>query len=427
MHKQFYTLPLEQGGFVLTLNILNKHSDFSYSKHVRLSIKKRIISFRNEVLVLGIRLGEEKEEQVYIRVLQTGLIVSCSTDTSSDYLSRYAYFALYSFLRTDPFYDFGKFYWPDFFSPKTGKSKYLTITTDGGEIDIKRKPQYAFFYKPGDKLIFPFKDKKEVVNMLPNQDKDALNQLNPYAIGYCLADTRLRSFRSAHFPFLVCYTAIWKENKVEIKNFKEFLMTPQQTAALKYTPMQAKINALCNKMQMLAPIKPLVNSSSEKGRQAIKRENIGTMKLVYALWRKTIPLLQAQPFTHHLHTFGMHHITGKPRKEDMQSCSFSAERPKLYFSLVDKGAYYELELRFKIGDKLYVPNEYSPTFFIHSKKIPYRYYLLDSITDYHVMYFFERHNFKMSVLKDHYPGRFKIFTDRLAQIYELNIKGNDGK
>lgn len=96
----YYALPFNKGTVTLTLDTLNKHSEFRFPKHPYLPIRKKTISFQNEILILGIRLGEEKEEKVYIQVLQTELRISCTVDTDQTYLSRYAYFALYNFMST---------------------------------------------------------------------------------------------------------------------------------------------------------------------------------------------------------------------------------------------------------------------------------------------------------------------------------------
>ena len=419
----YYTLPLEAGTVKLTLDTLNKHSEFRFSERFYLVIRLRLISFQNEVLTLGTQLGEEKEERVYIRVLQTELRISCSVDTDDTYLSRYAYFTLYHLMSVRKQYDFNKYYWPDFFDPKTGKSKYLTVINDRAGMDIKRKPKYAFFYKPGQKLIHYFRHK--LVNATPAMviQEDHINDMNSFAIGYCLADTCLSARHSNHFPFLVPYTGNWKENKAGIKGFHLFLTSPDQIAAFDYTPKQKKMNTICRKMLSLSPIKSLANITDEKEIRKIKRGNISTMRQVYALWQKAVPLLKGQPFTHWLYTYGMHNVKGKPRRMDMQPSIFSTVRPELCFLLVDKGEYYELELRFKAEGKMYVPSDFNPTFFIHSEAKPNLFYLLDSITDYHVICFFTKCNFKLSVLKCHYQAHFKNFIEQLAAVYELKSKG----
>lgn len=61
----------------------------------------------------------EKEEQVYIKVQETELQISCSTDTDEHFISRCAYFALYQLIGVNGEYDFEKFYWPGFFDAET--------------------------------------------------------------------------------------------------------------------------------------------------------------------------------------------------------------------------------------------------------------------------------------------------------------------
>jgi len=162
------------------------------------------------------------------------------------------------------------------------------------------------------------------------------------------------------------------------------------------------------------------------GRDWTLKESLNMLSFisqVYALWKKAVPLLEGQPFTHWLYTHGMRNVKGKPRKVDMQPCTFTTIRPELCFLLLNKGEYYELELRFTVQVKTYIPCSVNPTFFIHSEAQSNLFYLLDFITDYHVLCFFIRYNFKLSVLKCHYNGHFKSFIDRLAAAYELQYKG----
>ena len=154
----YYTLTLEKGTVKLTLKTLNQHSDFRFTERPYLLNRRSTISFRHEILILGIRLGEDK---AYIRVLETELKISCTVDTDHTYLTRYAYFALYQFVSSGSF-DFDKYYWPDFLSPQIGKSKYHDITIYSLGTDIERKSRYAFFYKPAQQLIYPFETTKNL-------------------------------------------------------------------------------------------------------------------------------------------------------------------------------------------------------------------------------------------------------------------------
>jgi hypothetical protein len=138
---------------------------------------------------------------VYLQVKPTELLVGCSVDTSESYLSRYAYYTLQDLMNHSGECDFKEFYWPEFFHPKTGKSKYLNIINDRWGMNVGLKAQYSYFYKPESKLYYPFKD-----TMCPARSKRfPITQTNISAsncvIGYCFANTTFASYCSNHYPF----------------------------------------------------------------------------------------------------------------------------------------------------------------------------------------------------------------------------------
>lgn len=102
----FFRLPFQHGNFKLSIDTLNKFSDFRRPKHPYLLIQTRKISFVNELLTVGVIIGEEAEEMVYIKVKPLELLVSCSIDTDENYLGRYAYFALCHLMGPSGEYDF---------------------------------------------------------------------------------------------------------------------------------------------------------------------------------------------------------------------------------------------------------------------------------------------------------------------------------
>ena len=134
----------------------------------------------------------------------------------------------------------------------------------------------------------------------------------------------------------------------------------------------------------------------------------------------------------------------------MHPCTFSNEVPKICFLLQDKGDYYELQFRFKIWNKILIPNLSNPVFFIRAINDPAKFYLLSThtdyillisstssnsgylfsrtvtmgITDYHITHFFDKFKFRLSVLKNHYEGYFKDFVTHLAGIYQIQYTGN---
>jgi hypothetical protein len=416
---QFFKLPFEKGTLRLTRLTLDKHSDFRRTERPYQSIDVRKISYHNEILIIGIELENENEERVYLQATTTELLVSCSVDTHEAYLSRHAYLALNRLIHFDDHYDFDKYYWPGFFDTKTGKSKYLTVINDRQGLDVFLKPKYSSFYKPEQKLIYPLNDKRDKVRVNLKQAKESIAGENGETIGYCLADTLLRSWHSNHLPFLIPYSGLLTNKKEAVKTYLNFIRDQDNLPILDYTPVQQKLNQLCFKMMELALIKSPEYQSTEKEREDIKRDNIRRRDKVFLLWQQAIPLLECQLFANHYHTLGMKNVIGKPRKKDMPVCSFSMEVPTICFLWLDQGDYYELRLRFKVGKKVFIPERRNVTFFISAKNDPKMFYLLETLTDYTVLTYFEERKLNISVLKSHYQQYFKGFKEQLAKVYEF--------
>ena len=134
-------------------------------------------------------------------------------------------------------------------------------------------------------------------------------------------------------------------------------------------------------------------------------------------------MLSREPFTHYLFTYGLRNIQKRPMKKDMQVARFSNEVPSLNFLLTDKGDYYELGLRFKVGRKvLLFCEDRIAMFFICSSSNPTIWYLLESETDSRVVLFFSRKNFKIQIPKGYYKEHFEPYVDEIKKHYELEIK-----
>lgn len=251
------------------------------------------------------------------------------------------------------------------------------------------------------------------------QAKESIASEKGETIGYCLADTLLRSWHSNHLLFLIPYSGLLTNKKDAVKTYVNFIRDQKDLPILEYTPVQQKLNQLSFKMMELALLRSPVYQSTEKEREDIKKDNIRRRDKVFLLWQQAIPLLECQLFANHYHTLGMKNVVGKPRKRDMSVCSFSMEFPKICFLWLDKGDYYELRLRFKVGKKVFIPEQRNVTFFISSKNDPKRLYLLETLTDYTVLNYFEERKLNISVLKSHYQQYFKGFKEQLARAYEF--------
>lgn len=413
--RSFFKLPLEPNTFRLRKETLNSYSEFRRQEKPYFPIEVRTISFRNAILTLAVKLKEEAGQQVFIQVREKELLVSCSVDTCETFLSRYAYFALIGLMDISNYYDFSKFYWPDFFESKTGGSKYLHIINDRLGMEVSLKPKYPYFYRPGLKLpSLSEEPKSRIRNLFLKQYPDQVSSTS-YEIGYCLADTNLRSLHSNHFPFLVPYLGVPTKNKESIKSYTEFINCENDIQLLSFSPIQEQLNEICFKMRELAPIE----SSLYKIHEEISNEEERNVRLLFDLWLRAHNLIISQRFLRYTFTYGLANLKGKPGRDRMLPCEISSETPQLVFRKVDKRSYYQLELRFKVSGKTYVPFERNTAFFINAVNAPQRFYLLDNYADYQLTSFFALHGFTIAVLKGHYNDDFRDFVDLLAKRYQL--------
>lgn len=415
---QFYTLPLEPGTLKLSIDTLNSNSAFRFPKRAYIQILLRKMSFKNEILTLSVKLDKEAEERVYIKVKQTAVHVYCSVDTHRAYLSRYAYFALYQLISVYKEYDFSPYYWPDFFDPATGRSKYLNIINDRAGMDITVKPEYPAFYKPGQTLFYPSKDMRAEKRSVAVRQKDTIDTYYDSAIGYCLADALCSSYRPNHYPLLLPYSGWLTATKAAIKEFFTFILD-QDMEPYEYTYTQVEIKEVCGQMNEVA--KCIVPEPHGIDKKAVQNSNATNMRKLFDLWEQALPLLYAQSLTHFFDTFGLRQLKHKPIKKQLKPCKFSHGIPKISFVWTDKTEHYELELFFTVFGRTFRPDLYNPAFFIQAKIEPLKLYMLGSIEDYHLLCYFAQHQFKLAILKVHYND-FKGFFDQLSALYMVRTE-----
>ncbi len=414
--KSFYRLPFEKGTFTLTEETLNKHSAHRKPEsYFREKIKN--ISYLNEVLTLSIRLEDEPKNRqlVYFKVQKDELLVCCSAGTTSSYLSRFAFFTLLDLVKYHRREYFRYYYWPDFFDPKTGKSKYLKIINDRQGLDVEEKKMYPKFFKPGFELLDlahePAPIHRAEIAPLPVES----NAQNKYTIAYCLVHDTGGWRYVEYFPFLVPSLALLTKDKSRIKNFTRFLLTQSDNEEVVPTSNQEQLIALSFKMKELATI----NCENGWGRKDFTKDDIEKARRLLDIWHEALALLLAQQYVADYRLRDLKNLHRKPKRDSFYRCSFKKERPKLVFLKKDKGDYLTLELRLKVKEKTYKP--YHPIFplFISANHASRELYLLESFTDFQVIEFFSKTDFKFAVLKCHCQEEIMDLVKQLSERYEL--------
>lgn len=414
--ENFYRLPFEPGTFQLTEETLFNNS-FHRKRPSYFREKIKNISFHNEVLILSIKLEQEPKNRqlVYIKVQKNELLVCCSAGTTSSYLSRFAFFTLLDLVQNEGNEFFLLYYWPDFFDPLTGRSKYLRIINDRKGLDIEEKSKYPSFHKPGLKLLDlhnePAPSHRSPIPSVSIEEQPEGNT----TIAYCLAYGHNTLSFGDHFPFLVPCLALLTRKNDQVKTFAKFLLTKDDYENIEPTARQEQLKDLCFKMAELA----VINREHPWKSKTFNKDDLEKARQLLDLWHETLELLLTQKFTAHHRTKGLKSLQQKPKRDSFYVCSFKKEQPNLVIIKTDKGDYLTIELKLRIDNKLFIP--FYPRFplLISKDHAPTQLYLLQNYTDYIVLNFFSNNKFKLAVLKCHYKDEIKDLVEVLAERYEL--------
>ena len=410
---QYYTIPFENPDFMLTKEILKKHHEnrsvFHYYSY---DFQVRKLDFKNEVLIVAVKLKNEPEERIYLKVTSSALLVSCSVDTHQDYLGLYAYNGLSQLIGHSSKYDFSNYYWPGFFSTERGASKYLDIGKDNFGVYVTLKSTYHSFIKPGC-FLPEIKDGRNVqYDRLPPLNLNTIFDANEFYIGYCIAYDWNESKYRLHLPFLVPYYGYLTKNGENTKIYKGYI-TDDINVPLVFTSGQLALNNSCYEMMKSCEIQM---DSKDLG------DTVMAQKIkVLSLWHSVIETLAGEKIMYSARVGSLKWLKLRPTRRDMVKCSFGMERPELVFELHNKEGHYQIELFFKINGIVSSPSNYrTPHFFISGIESPSHFYLINSLQDYEVFKFFKKTNFKVNILKAHYMQFFRNFIEQLGNTYTLN-------
>jgi hypothetical protein len=415
----FFSLPFTPNTRILTENTLNNYSEIRKPKRGYLPVEIRKISFSNELLIIGVIIEKEAEELVYIKVTSSKLLVSCSVDTHENYLSRYAYFALYRLMYYQSEYDFEDYYWPGFFDQETGVSKYLMVHKSKDSLHVSSKVRYKGLYKPGKQLPIVSENIVEPRKAVPSIQEQPPKKTNT-VLGFCLADNTIERYRTNHYPFLIPCIGILNKGKTEVRSFTTYVLNEMHLSEIDLTDEQQNLVEICFEMKKIALVAN-PEYEEEAHRLAEKRkQNHYNFNQLFELWQKALPLLSGRLYTYYIYTYGMRNVKGKPRRSYMTPCSFSSDTPEICFLWKDMGDYYKLELQLMLQGKMHQLQYYfNNAFFAMLSYSPRKYALLNSVLDCELVSYFQQSQFQLLVLKKHYDGDFKDFVGQLRMVYSF--------
>lgn len=413
----YYPLPLAGNGFTLLLTTLNQQSHYKYTPKPDAYLQATKVGFDYGLLTLKVVVGVDSPfKMVYIGLAHGALQVTCNAGTDTHFLSEYAYMALRHLMNFGHEVDLTCYNWFDFFEPGQKRSKYLDVICDRLGLTIALKAKYLTFWTPGTALVAlaaaPVKEPR--LNAPPL----ALPVLkNALAFGYLLADPCFVNGQCIHLPFLLPYLGIFNRAGTGVKAFK-CLLGVNDSAGVELTERQVELNAIAFNMADIARKPHFKLRPGTKRMDSAEQPDLDTLQLVFKCWHHALPLLQGQPY---LRFYLSGHIQpgyARPKWRNTAACNILFEVPKLCFSWRDKGAYYELRLRFKVGEVVFDPYMYAPVFFIRPATMPENFYLLDSLQDVDLVRFFYGYGYGLSILKVHEEW-FEVFLEGLKAGYEF--------
>ena len=414
----YHRLPLATNSCKLNLATLNEHSNYSYNRKPYLYSSITKTGFEGGILTICVVLKRGTPAQlVYICINDGALWVTCDAGTDEQFLSRHAYTALYRLIGYgDEDADFKDYDWYDFFEEGKKKSKYLDVICDRAGLTIALKEKYGVFWKPSH-LLFTFPAEKAVKK---RQSKAfSYPKVKPQKpFGYLLAQPMFAYRHCNHLPMLLPYVGKFNNAGNSLKTFTKVLQR-QDAVELEWSETQEQLNSIAFEMATIAwlPFKekevalsaPMVVSSAE----------IANTVMMFELWHKALPLLQGQNHLKHFFTVSRGPISGKPNRRDISNCVLPFDRPELCFTWRDKGAFYELQMKFKVGGTLIALHADYIVFFLRSLEDSAHLYLLNSLQDVAMVQFFYRYNYKISVLKTQLNRDFEGFLMELRAQYKF--------
>jgi len=422
--SRFYKLPFNKGSRVLTQETLEAHNDFKATDKTYYLWGKDIISFKRGLVTMKAaqvdeKMNIEQTAKIYFKVEYDHLLISCELDTNSTYLSWDVYRTLRAMMRKGEV-DFNDYYWPACFDEATGRSKFLRIFNDRQGFDIKLKDGFKGLFRPDDP--FPLINGRKVLERAPvKPTTNTLNWLGK-GIGYCLADTSLRSYHSNHYPFLIPYIFTTNADLKSVKSFECFVFNQSDITDLPLSQEQEELNEACFEMKGVALLCKRAYGDTPEKEAEITATNASNKKKIHQLWNRVWPLLVAQGFTHYWFTYGMRNVQKRPMKKLMEPAAFAVEVPRLSFLLTDKGDYYELFLRFKIKGKLFHFREHGQALpMVCSQGKPLLWYLLEAAMDWDIVNFFSEFKFKIQVPKAYYAAYFEKHVKAWEKFYEVIV------
>jgi hypothetical protein len=369
-----YLLPLEEGPYRLSLEILCKHIDAADQKHKRFHWPDiRFIALREGMLELR-ATADGKSFIVAIQVEKDLLQVVCDCGSPVHKLCVHAYETINKLVfHKDECY-FEQFSHGGLAEFALASKQYFIITKDKAGIHFQPKPGIGktFFTTSIDVQGLSSLLAKGVPAAALYRQQNVEHTFNGYALAY--------SGEKFHLPLILPFTGKLNKAYTAVKSFTDFIREEQNMVDLTLTPEQAFLHTLCIKMYRLV--------------QQLSHEILSNVSALpdYIEWfnllQQAFPSVKKQPFMYSYFSYRVKFLKKRIKKEYMQPCILHQGKPEISLKLIIKEDYYSLRPVITVDGKTLKTtlHELHVTLLKHS--ISNEFYLLRNLYDVVVLEYF---------------------------------------
>lgn len=393
-----YTLSKEQLQYQANSNVVDKRL-WSFPRLA-------FISFQDQTLILQVSRIDGPSYYITLRIEPENLYVSCSCGMSVEKLCVHALkslerIVLFESIRS-PFFD--KFRSNGIVETCLKHPQYFKKTTHGINLHFTPKKLSGGIYNFSDDtnwLSF-----SEMLSLPEPSDKimPDTNRAMTYMIIFHNSPWQHRP------PFLTPCLGVLTKSKDDIKSFDRFLSGTGKNDEHHLTENEKYLNKLCYEMWQNT-------ENTNRSLVGSTKDNLSKLKKLFSLWESALPYLSMQEYVFRHPFLRLRNLQGKPKKNYARSINIRRERPQLSFKLSDKGAYYRLDLKVSIANKIVAAFDADLAFFIRSED---KYYLISSLKDIAVLDWMRPMKNNLIIFKEHYQEFQELYLVPLKRNYRVH-------
>lgn len=401
----FYIVHLENDHYTLTDEPLKKCVDTRMLKAKGWFYPTlKFVSFKGGKLEL-LNTSNKISYKLYIVVEKDKLHIACSCATQVEKLCQHAYKALNKLLVFGTTDYFEKYSPNGLAEVALANKKYFDFEYGGNGLDIKPKEELGSIYNLQEKLSA---DELDAVIAMPAKPSPLNNKPKEVAICYIL----MVSSRNNFLPFLIPCLGKLNKSGTAIKGFNKFLSGIEKENDALLTDEQRALNRVC--LDMWRQVETLGDIVIYK---EMSDDNRHRLSILFELWQKAIPLLQKQYVFKHPYFF-TRYLKGRPSKSYIEDIRICQEKPSIKFQLIDKGPFYQLEMKVLLNRKAIKNCEPITAFFIQQEE---NIYILSSQRDAAMSEWMRNQGERITIFKQHFNEFENTFLKLLHKYYSVEI------